>query len=305
MALSIGLHRIITGKALLLSLAFALSALPSHAPAQMNPCPYTNDGDCDEPNGLGYCAWGTDTADCSNPNSNFGAGSGYIGGGSAGGGGGGLYNPCPYTNDGDCDEPNGLGYCAWGTDTADCSNPNSNFGSGSGYSGGGSLPGSGGTTAGGGQLNPCPYTYDRVCDEPNGTGRCAWGTDSPDCDGSGNSGTTVGPPCGGQVANLEWDPVTLQNFADRVGQCLSFPTTGFNHYTGGVWGGANGIYALNSTVGMAAVHAGVLSEGQRARVVVEIIPQQGSFAGSYSNGVQSGTLDNAAGYGRVGFRFIR
>jgi len=111
----------------------------------MNPCPYTNDGDCDEPNGLGFCAWGTDTADCSNPYSNYGSGSGYAGGGysgggTAGGGGGGLMNPCPYTNDGDCDEPNGLGYCAWGTDVNDCANPYSNYGNGSGYAGG-SRPG--------------------------------------------------------------------------------------------------------------------------------------------------------------------
>lgn len=48
------------------------------ASAQANSCQYAYDGDCDEPNGLNYCAWGTDTADCSNPNSNFGQGSGYI-----------------------------------------------------------------------------------------------------------------------------------------------------------------------------------------------------------------------------------
>ncbi len=135
-----------------------LSVSGTPAAAQLyNPCPYTNDGDCDEPNGLGYCDWGTDTADCSNPNSNFGTGS--YGGGSSGGyssGGSGLYNPCPYTNDGDCDEPNGLGYCDWGTDINDCSNPNSNYGNGSGYSGnsGGHTGGStGGSTATGGSPN--------------------------------------------------------------------------------------------------------------------------------------------------------
>ncbi|NKX45859.1 hypothetical protein [Roseicyclus persicicus] len=64
-----------------------------------------------------------------------------------------LYDPCPWTGDGECDEPNGLNLCAWGTDTADCSNPNSYFGSGSGYSPGSSVPGGGagaGATAGGG-----------------------------------------------------------------------------------------------------------------------------------------------------------
>jgi len=131
-----------------LALALACAALFAADPAEaqlMNPCPYTNDGDCDEPNGLGLCAWGTDVADCANPNSYFGQGSGYAGGGGGGGTGGGLMNPCPYTNDGDCDEPNGLGLCAWGTDVADCANPNSYFGQGSGYAGGGG----GGVTGGG------------------------------------------------------------------------------------------------------------------------------------------------------------
>jgi hypothetical protein len=114
------------------ALAASVGAIP--AQAQMNPCPYTNDGDCDEPEGLGFCAEGTDVVDCSNPNSNYGTGSGYSGGGT--GGSGALHNPCPYTNDGDCDEPEGLGFCAEGTDVVDCSNPNSNYGQGIGYQGG-------------------------------------------------------------------------------------------------------------------------------------------------------------------------
>lgn len=113
--------------------------------AQQNPCPpsFAGDGDCDEPNGLGLCAWGTDAVDCSNPNSNFGTGAGfsagvYGGGGVAppGQGAGQLLNPCPYAGDGDCDEPNGLNLCAWGTDAADCSNPNANYGAGIGFAGG-------------------------------------------------------------------------------------------------------------------------------------------------------------------------
>lgn len=121
--------------------------LPAHAQLY-NPCPYTNDGDCDEPNGLNLCAWGTDAADCSNPSSNFGGGTGY-GGGAPAIDTTGLRNPCPWTNDGDCDEPNGLNLCAWGTDTADCSNPNSNYGLGSGYRPGSSVSGGGSGPAGG------------------------------------------------------------------------------------------------------------------------------------------------------------
>jgi hypothetical protein len=193
-------------RAFLTVLGVSILSMSSPAQAQMNPCPYTNDGDCDEPNGLGYCAWGTDTADCSNPYSNFGSGR-YIPPGSGGYtppvSSGGLMNPCPYTNDGDCDEPNGLGLCAWGTDTADCSSPYSNYGSGSGYSGGGggyTPPVTGG--GGGGLMNPCPYTNDGDCDEPNGLGYCAWGTDTADCSnpysnygsGSGYAGGGTGQP---------------------------------------------------------------------------------------------------------------
>ncbi len=108
----------------------------SSAQAQLySPCPYTNDGDCDEPNGLNLCAWGTDANDCSNPNSNYAGGAGFAAG---------IYAnqqpapapapvSCPYTNDGDCDEPNGLNLCPWGSDANDCSNPNSNYGGGAGF----------------------------------------------------------------------------------------------------------------------------------------------------------------------------
>ncbi len=197
----------------LVALAAAGANLIGAASAQMNPCPYTNDGDCDEPNGLGYCDWGTDTVDCSNPNSKFGTGSGYSAntpssGSTTASSDDGLHNPCPYTNDGDCDEPNGLNLCAWGTDTADCSNPNSNFGSGSGHGSG--APGSGGNTASSdtGLHNPCPYTNDGDCDEPNGLNFCAWGTDTADCSnpnsnfGSGSGyagGSTPNTPASGGV----------------------------------------------------------------------------------------------------------
>jgi hypothetical protein len=71
--------------ALAATLALSLPMIATPAMAQLyNPCPYTNDGDCDEPNGLNLCAWGTDTADCSNPNSNFGGGPGYVPGSSQG-----------------------------------------------------------------------------------------------------------------------------------------------------------------------------------------------------------------------------
>lgn len=52
-------------------------------------CPYTEDGECDEPDGLGWCAQGTDVVDCT----------------------------CPWKNDGECDAPH---LCPMYSDGNDC-----------------------------------------------------------------------------------------------------------------------------------------------------------------------------------------
>jgi hypothetical protein len=66
-------------------------------------CPYTNDGECDEPEGLDYCPEGSDVNDCANPCID----------GSAG-------NTCVFACDEECDEPSGTDFCTPGTDTYDC-----------------------------------------------------------------------------------------------------------------------------------------------------------------------------------------
>lgn len=79
--------------------ADAQSDAPSApAPGGDAGCQFTNDGECDEPEGLGLCAEGTDVSDCASV--------------SSGG--------CQFTNDGECDEPEGTDICAEGTDVADC-----------------------------------------------------------------------------------------------------------------------------------------------------------------------------------------
>lgn len=67
--------------------------------APLDPCPFYNDGECDEPSGTGLCAEGTDAPDCD--------------GGPA----------CPSTNNGVCDEPEGTGMCPDGSDPGDCCAP--------------------------------------------------------------------------------------------------------------------------------------------------------------------------------------
>ena len=75
---------------------------------------------------------------------------------------GSVSDSCRYAFDGACDEP---AYCAYGTDTTDCS------GSSSVGHGGGS--------------DSCEYAFDGACDEP---AYCAYGTDSTDCGGSSSAG---------------------------------------------------------------------------------------------------------------------
>jgi hypothetical protein len=91
------------------------------------PCPWTNDDECDEPEGTGYCPEGTDAADCTG---------------------------CGFTLDGDCDEPEGLDLCPEGTDVVDCACPEQGPG------------------------NTCEWNCDAVCDQPD---LCETGTDEYDC----------------------------------------------------------------------------------------------------------------------------
>lgn len=55
--------------------------------------------------------------------------------------------------------------------------------------------------------------------------------------------------------------------------------------SGSVWG--DGVYTDDSSVGAAAVHAGLIKSGQRATVVVQILPGRDSYQGSTRNGVTS------------------
>ena len=83
-------------------------------------CEFAHDGECDEPGkGTGLCSAGTDTADCSaaggTPNRSSAPSSGSGDSGAA------APAACPFTKDGDCDEPGkGTGLCAAGTDVDDC-----------------------------------------------------------------------------------------------------------------------------------------------------------------------------------------
>ncbi|MBV5312421.1 MAG: hypothetical protein JZU47_03935, partial [Prolixibacteraceae bacterium] len=94
------------------------------------------------------------------------------------------------------------------------------------------------------------------------------------------------------------DPGNLTAYRAQLGQTLSFRIRG--HDAGTVWGGANGIYTDDSSLGKAAVHAGLLRIGEERVVTVTILGGQSSYTGNSQNGVTS------INYGsfQFSFRFV-
>jgi hypothetical protein len=85
--------------------------------------------------------------------------------------------PCQWPNDGECDEPEGTGYCIDGTDTADCG-------------GGGGTGGTGGSDPGGGE--PAPSCDPDACNgcvtdcDDYGCYSCCWACNGDACEESCN-----------------------------------------------------------------------------------------------------------------------
>jgi len=88
------------------------------------------------------------------------------------------------------------------------------------------------------------------------------------------------------------DPGSLAEFQGAVGKTISFRVTGVGQgggfarggiASGAVWG--TDLYTLDSTLAVAAVHAGALRAGQAGVVRVTIVGPQASFEGSTRNGI--------------------
>jgi hypothetical protein len=102
------------------------------------------------------------------------------------------------------------------------------------------------------------------------------------------------------------DPGTLSNYQGQVGKQFQFRVTGgaMVQFGGGfvgstVWG--SDIYSLDSSLAMAAVHAGLLKNSETGIVTVAILGPQNSFAGSTRNGVTSSSWGPFPG----AFKFVR
>ena len=92
-------------------------------------------------------------------------------------------------------------------------------------------------------------------------------------------------------AGVEPDPGNLTGFRNQVGQTHIFRVMG--HRTGSVWG--NRVYTDNSDLGAAAVHAGLLRDGQRGVVKVTILPGQDHYDGAEANGVTTSSYETWQG----------
>jgi hypothetical protein len=79
------------------------------------------------------------------------------------------------------------------------------------------------------------------------------------------------------------DPGTLANYRDRVGKTFTFDLVGSTHGT--VWG--TDVYTDDSSLATAAVHAGVLKDGERGKVRITILPGGADYQPSERNGVAS------------------
>src|SRR5437660_375346 len=81
------------------------------------------------------------------------------------------------------------------------------------------------------------------------------------------------------------DPGNLTSYQQpqHIGKTFVFKVTG--RADGSLWG--TGTYTLDSTLSMAAVHAGALKIGQTGNVKVTILPAMAGFIGSTQNGITS------------------
>jgi len=102
----------------------------------------------------------------------------------------------------------------------------------------------------------------------------------------------VGADAPAAAKNVIQDPGTLTGFRGQVGQVLAIrvtaPPAGLAAQ-GGVYG--TNIYTLDSSLAIAAVHAGALKPGQTAVVRVTVLGPQVGFQAS----VQNGIISNAYG----------
>ena len=98
-----------------------------------------------------------------------------------------------------------------------------------------------------------------------------------------------------EMVGAQPEPDTLTTFRGQINKVLFFEVTG--RQDGSVWG--TGVYTDDSDLSTAAVHAGLLREGQKGIVRVTILDGQNAYRGSTQNGIASYDYRNWPGSYRV------
>ena len=98
-------------------------------------------------------------------------------------------------------------------------------------------------------------------------------------------------------------PLSLTGYRNKVGQTFEFSVTGVS--SGGVWG--TDVYTDDSTIGRAAIHAGVIRVGETKVLTITILPGQATYSASTRNGETTaswgawgGSFSFAGGSGATG-----
>jgi tRNA A-37 threonylcarbamoyl transferase component Bud32 len=106
------------------------------------------------------------------------------------------------------------------------------------------------------------------------------------------------PFAGGAFRFSAVSPANLIDYAFQPGKKLSVRVTGA--VSAWVWG--TDVYTLDSSLGAAAVHAGILKPGETKMLEVETLVSPPQFTGSTRNGVTSAPWER---YGPGAYRFVR
>ena len=116
----------------------------------------------------------------------------------------------------------------------------------------------------------------------------------PRTDDSGRSRQTVR---GASNIPGAWN-TQADSYRGRNGQLVTFTFPGGGTTSGRLWG--TGIYTDDSSIALAAVHAGLITPQRGGTVTIEILPGRNSYQGSSRNGVTS----NGYGSWHGSFRFV-
>jgi hypothetical protein len=103
-----------------------------------------------------------------------------------------------------------------------------------------------------------------------------------------------------KMANALPDPGSLASYGGQAGKTVYFKisaTPDGARRSGYVWG--TDVYTLDSTLALAALHAGVIKSGQSKVVGVTFVENVNAFSGSTRNGITSGSWSSYPG----GFKF--